>query len=142
MRIILAGNHQKWQDQIEARCRKIGNCFESEQLCRVQRDQSAAGRREAHLCRSIYGWTLRYASGLQEWGIIYSSKNHNPQNCLTEALNWVATSPELRSVCVEPSEIDRCEKDGHDCSALREHISKMIVPCEGVTDAALSGMKS
>ena len=122
MRIILAGNHKKWQDEIESQCRKIGNCFESEQLCQVQREQSARGRREAMLIRSMYGWTLRYASGLQGWEIIDSSRNHNPTTALEVALNWVKGNPELRSVYVNTDEIDRCEKDGHDCSSLREAI--------------------
>ena len=77
----------------------------------------------ADLGRSMYGWTLRYASGLQGWSIIFASRNHNPATALAEALRWVAVNPECRSVCVSVGEIDRCEADGHDCSVLREAIS-------------------
>lgn len=98
-------------------------CFESNKLCAMQRSQSARGRTEADLGRSMYGWTLRYASGLQGWSIIFASRNHNPATALAEALRWVAVNPECRSVCVSVGEIDRCEADGHDCSVLREAIS-------------------
>lgn len=123
MRIVLAGNHQKWQDEIEATCPKVGKLFESNKLCRIQESQSARGRLETHLVRSIYGWTLRYASGLQGFSMIYPSRNHNPADALKVALDWVAENPECRSVTVSTEEIDRCEADGHDCSALREAIS-------------------
>ncbi len=123
MKVVLAGNHQKWQDEIEANCPKVGQYFESNKLCAMQRSQSARGRTEADLGRSIYGWTLRYASGLQDWSIIFASRDHNPATALAEALRWVAVNPECRSVCVSVGEIDRCEADGHDCSVLREAIS-------------------
>ncbi len=49
---------------------KIGACYRSEELCRLQASQANRGYLGAEMCRSIYGWTLRYRSGLQNFAII------------------------------------------------------------------------
>jgi hypothetical protein len=55
--------------------RKRPGCFDSESLCAHQRHVSDAGYIEAQIVETLHGYSLRYASGLQNFGLIRSSQD-------------------------------------------------------------------
>jgi hypothetical protein len=101
--VVLAGNSAPWDGEIRARCAPgiHEGTFESEGLCKVQEDQWARGRRGARLHRTMYGWSVRHDSGLENWGILYSQR-HLPESERTLAAAvafgtaWVNEDPEHR----------------------------------------------
>mgnify|MGYP000036960180 CR=1 FL=1 len=111
--IRLAGDTQHWDDEITRRVAA------GEDLCRLQEEQSARGYLPYRLVLSMYGWTIRYASGLQGFGLVYSSRSFNPADALAEGQRIVARNPRNYELIVSKREIENCEADGHDCSALR-----------------------
>ena len=46
---------------------KAGEFYSSEPLCEWQRDVSRRGIVGAEIVESMYGWSVRYDSGLQNW---------------------------------------------------------------------------
>lgn len=118
---LLAGHPEPWDAEISNGCRpgRHEGTLNSQDLCSLQADQSARGRRSVQLIRSIYGWTLRYASGLQDFAILYSSKDHSPAKALVVGLEWVWRDPDKRELYVSKGEVERCERDGYDCSELK-----------------------
>ena len=116
--VLLAGNPQKWDDEIIQRCRTAGAFFNSEDLCRVQMDQAGRGRLSAHMVLSIHGWTVRYASGLQNFGILFKSTTNDPQVALDWGCKWANQDPDNREFYVAKYEIESAEKKGIDCSCL------------------------
>lgn len=73
-----------------------------EALCALQRTESALGYLEAQIVESNYGYSVRYASGLQNWGIIYSSRSKQVDGTLEDAIakarEWQAVDPRRRYV--------------------------------------------
>jgi hypothetical protein len=94
---IIAG--QALYDALQAekarRCRR-----NAEDLCRVQEEIARRGIVGAQLVQSIYGWGVRYDSGLQNWGLIASSRAKQVDGTLEDAerfaLAWVAEDPARR----------------------------------------------
>lgn len=119
--LLLAGRPQKWDDEIRNECPKgrVSGTYASGPLCRMQANQSARGRRSANLVLSIYGWTVRYASGLQDFSIMFRSGSFDPSSALQWGTDWANADPNNRELYVGYWEIECCEKKGHDCSALR-----------------------
>lgn len=111
--IILAGEC----DQFHAEMDSLPDRGQS--LIALQESQSRRGYIPAELVLSIYGWTVRYASGLQGFGILRKADSFNPENALRWAREWVARDPKSREVWVRRSAVERAEKDGHDCSAIK-----------------------
>jgi hypothetical protein len=79
---------------------KRPGCFDSESLCAHQRAVSSAGYIEAQIVESNYGFGLRYASGLQDFGLIYSARDlgGSLEAAITAAQKWQAADPERRWV--------------------------------------------
>ena len=92
----------KWRD----------GTLDSESLCEFQRKANTAGYLEAEIVESNYGYSLRYASGLQNCGLIKSSRHREIdgtfQGAVEAARVWVAADPAKRYVtfmlCAERAE--------------------------------------
>jgi len=73
-----------------------------EDLVAQQERLHASGLREAELVESIYGWSLRHASGLDGWSIIKGCRSGDLDGSLEAAQSaarvWVAADPERRFV--------------------------------------------
>lgn len=119
--ILLAGNPEPWDEEVRRRCQpgKYENTFKSEDLCRVQADQSARGRLSAELVLSQYGWTVRYGSGLQNFSILYKSDDTHPQRAYNWGVRWANEAPDFREFYVRKFDIERAEQQGIDCSILK-----------------------
>lgn len=77
-------------------------CFNSESLVAFQVRVSNAGFIEAEIVESIYGYSLRYASGLQNFGLIYSARQGELDGTLEHAVararEWQSRDPTKRYV--------------------------------------------
>lgn len=115
--ILLAGNPQKWDDEMLTLTNR------GEALVALQVSQAQRGRLSAHLVRSIYGWTVRYASGLQNFAIIHKSGSKNIANALSFGINWANQDPNNRELFVSQSEIERAREEGDDLTAFESLIA-------------------
>lgn len=90
--------------------------FASEPLCDLQREWARRGVLGANLCKSIYGWSVRYDSGLQEWALIASSRYGEVDGTFADAVRearaWQAQDPERRYVTCPESCRDELEAVG------------------------------
>ena len=79
-------------------------CFESESLVAFQCNVSSQGFVEAEIVESIYGYSLRYASGLQNHGLIVSARagqtDGTLEGAITAAKRWQAADPTRRWVTI------------------------------------------
>jgi hypothetical protein len=101
--IIVAGS--ELVDSLEAEQKSRvpmteGGHYESEALCRLQSEQDRRGIIGITLTESIYGWTVRYDSGLQNFGILAGKRQGNLDGSFTSAVEfakkWVAEDPSRR----------------------------------------------
>lgn len=81
--------------------------YESEALCAFHCKLDRRGILGAELVKSIYGWSVRYDSGLQNFGIIAGSRCGTLDGTLADAeryaREWVAQDPTRRYVWVRVS---------------------------------------
>jgi hypothetical protein len=115
--ILLAGDCGAYDQELLDNVPTIG-LFQSKSLTKLQEEQSARGRLSAQLVLSIYGWTVRYASGLQGFGILRRADSFNPASALEWGRNWVEQDPQNRELFVSKADVRWCEGEGHDCSLL------------------------
>lgn len=66
--VTIAGDSAEWDSEIKERVRERG-----EALTTVQEDQHRRGRTDVTLVPTIHGWSLRYGSGLNGFGLIAGS---------------------------------------------------------------------
>lgn len=72
---------------------------QSEVLCRVQSQQAGRGLTGIHIVRSIYGYSVRYDSGLQNFALLRAARgSSNPSfaAALKFCQDWAAQSPTNR----------------------------------------------
>lgn len=73
--------------------------YDSNQLSALQERQAARGIIGAELVKSIYGWSVRYNSGLQNWSLISPARGRADQSLAFAeqiARDWVAQDPTHR----------------------------------------------
>jgi len=62
---LLAGNPREWDEETLHRIHEM-----KEPLTDIQEDQHERGRRSAELLHGVHGWYVRYASGLDDFGVL------------------------------------------------------------------------
>jgi hypothetical protein len=87
---IVAGEHIVDQMSAEqtASVPRNGFGFESEALCGLQREQSARGIVGCEVIQSSYGCSVRYDSGLQDFGLLAGSRSGVLDGSLADAERW------------------------------------------------------
>ena len=74
--------------------------YASDDLCRLQQRQAARGILGAEIVCSVYGHSVRYDSGLQNFGLLASSRCRDLDGTLEDAERWarawVARDPARR----------------------------------------------
>lgn len=65
--------------------------FDSETLCRHQERIASRGVLGAEIVKSNYGYSVRYDSGLQNWGLLASSRAGTVDGSLEAAIAWAKT---------------------------------------------------
>lgn len=81
-----------------------GPYLESESLCAYQREMAGRGFLGAEIVQSLYGYSLRYDSGLQNWGLIATARSLGGtlEDAVTYAQKWQAADPLRRYVTRRP----------------------------------------
>ena len=80
---------------------KVPGCFTSDSVCAAQREVSGRGYLEAEIVESIHGFSLRYASGLQNFGLIASARDRADRSydgAVAVARTWQAQDASRRWV--------------------------------------------
>lgn len=74
--IIVAGHELVDAMEAEQKAKVKWGCggYNSEQLCILQREQSARGIQGAEIVTSFHGYSVRYDSGLQNFGLLARSQ--------------------------------------------------------------------
>ena len=80
--VTLGGNPDKWFAEM-SHLKDRG-----QSLCELQESQSERGYLPAELVKSMYGWTVRYASGLQGHGFLLSWRKLGRIMSRAEAIAW------------------------------------------------------
>lgn len=86
------------------------DCYQSEPLCALHATHARRGIAGAELVKTIYGWGVRYDSGLQNWNIIASPRgalDGSFEHAARYAREWVAEAPGLRYAWVRQSSMNR-----------------------------------
>ena len=90
--------------------------FASEPLCALQAEQAGRGILGAVIVKSIYGHSVRYDSGLQNFGLLAGSRsgqlNGSFEDAVRYARAWQAEDPERRYVTCPDSCRDELEALG------------------------------
>ena len=115
--ILLAGNPEHWDTETRERVAA------GESLPDVQVDQASRGQLSAHMVLSLNGWTVRYASGLQDRAILHKSGEDDPRKALEWGTNWANENPANREFYVSKFDIESAERRGADCSCLWEKVA-------------------
>lgn len=89
--IIVAGQElvETMRAEKRARVPNTGNGYASEPLCLLQREWSGRGYLGAEIVQSNYGCSVRYDSGLQNFGLLASSRAKDVDGTLAGAVAWV-----------------------------------------------------
>ena len=84
----------------KARIPHTGFGYESEAICQLQRERASRGITGAEIVKSIYGYGLRYDSGLQGFSILSRAQETGGtlEGAEAWARNWVAQDPDRRYV--------------------------------------------
>ena len=79
--------------------------YESAALCAWQVQEHQHGIRAAEIVESNYGYSLRHASGLDNWGLILSARTRELDGTLEAAVaaarSWCAVDPDRRYVFIQ-----------------------------------------
>src|SRR3979490_91481 len=83
--------------------KRYPGCFESDSLCRWQSEVFQRGFRGACLSETIFGWSVRSDTGLENFRILAGHRsgelpNATKEQALEGARNWQAEAPTLRYV--------------------------------------------
>lgn len=74
--------------------------FNDEALCALQRAEARRGILGVEIAESMYGWSVRYNSGLQNFALLASSRRGDLDGTYEAAekfaIDWVAADPERR----------------------------------------------
>lgn len=97
--------------ETKSRCKWTGGGYASEDLCALQREQSARGIVGAEVVTSNYGNSVRYDSGLQDFGLLAGSRSGMLDGTLEHAerwaREWVAKDPARRYAWRRKTEAER-----------------------------------
>jgi hypothetical protein len=91
--ILLAGSPERWDEEIRQQARPAGDQKVGINLPKLQEDQHDRDRRSVEVVKSAYGWTVRCASGLDNFQPVAGS-DHGSHRAGTYAaaaawgINW------------------------------------------------------
>lgn len=113
MRTVIAGRDvfdkiASLKSDMVIKSAKVPGCFDSESLVSFQRHMSGQGYVEAHIVKSMYGYSVRYASGLQDFGILLASRGTDGsfKRAVEFSRQWQAADATRRYVTFNGDAID------------------------------------
>jgi hypothetical protein len=77
----------------------------------LQESQSSRGYTPISIYETIYGWSVRYASGLQGFEILFSGRGGvTRREAIEKAIAWVNKDPDRRHFFAFQRDLDRPDK--------------------------------
>jgi hypothetical protein len=107
--VLLAGKPEKWDEEVRQQATRVADPNIRVGLPELQEHQHSCGRRSVELIKSAYGWTVRSASGLENFQLVAGSRR-DPRwpgtytSAAAWAINWVNADPENRECFVRKAE--------------------------------------
>jgi hypothetical protein len=105
--VTLGGNPDKWFAEMSG----LGL---GQDLCALQESQSERGYRPAELVKSMYGWSVRYASGLQGFSLLLSGRKMGRKFSREEAIAWgkawAAEDPDNREFYARRADLEGADE--------------------------------
>lgn len=102
---VLAGNPAKWDAESAALPDRGGS------LVRLQVEQANRGYLSATLVESMYGWGVRYGSGLQGFGILLSGRGGvSRAEAIAWGTVWANKDPENREFYARKSDLAKSDR--------------------------------
>ncbi len=89
----LAGNSEEWDDEMARRV------ADGEDLCSLQVECHGRGRLEAEVVKTLKGWSVRYATGLMDFGLLFKGCK-TFKEAVSKARRWVEDDPDRRAAFV------------------------------------------
>ena len=94
----LAGESESWDDEMRARI------AQGESLVDLQVEFHNRGRCEAHVVKTLKGYSVRYASGLDNFGILFRGCASYTE-AVQKGTEWVQQAPTFRALYVRNTDI-------------------------------------
>lgn len=66
----------------------FNTALDDNRLCNWQVEESRKGVVEAEIVRSMYGFSVRYASGLQDFALLAGARMRTVDGTLADAIRW------------------------------------------------------
>ena len=108
--VVLGGDPSAWDEETRQRVPhgRYNGTYNSDHLVNVQEDQHRRGRRSAELVQTMYGWSVRYASGLDANAIIFGGRNSPPltrEQAIDLGVKWANEDPKNREFYTRKSNL-------------------------------------
>lgn len=94
----LAGNSESWDAEMARRVAA------GENLCALQIEFHGRGRCEAEVVKTLNGWSVRYASGLNNFGLLFRGCQ-TYEEAVAKGTAWVEQTPDHRALFVRNSDM-------------------------------------
>jgi len=108
---LLAGSAEKWDEEIREQASRAADQNVGISLSELQEDEHHCGRRSVEVVKSAYDWTVRCASGLDNFQLVAGSgcDAHRPGSYAAAAawgINWANEDPENRMCFVRRADAE------------------------------------
>jgi len=109
--VLLAGSPEKWDEEVRHQVSRAADENAAINLPELQEDQRNRGRHSVEVVKSAYGWTVRCASGLDNFQSVAASgcDAHSPGSYAAAAawgINWANDDPGNRECFVRKAHAD------------------------------------
>ena len=110
--ILLAGWPEEWEEEVRQHAIRAADQNVAVNLRELQEEQHYHGRRSVELVKSAHGWTVRSASGLENFQLVAGSRHnaHWPGTYAAAAaawaINWAKEEPEHRECVVRKADAE------------------------------------
>jgi hypothetical protein len=109
--ILLAGRPENWDEQVRQHPSRAAEQNVRVNLPELQEDQHDRGRRSIEVVKSAYGWTVRFASGLDNSQFVIGSRDAAlwPGTYAAAAawgISWANEDPENRECLVRKADAE------------------------------------
>lgn len=94
----LAGTPEPWNTEMRSRI------DQGESLVDLQVEFHGRGRCEAHVVKTLKGYSVRYASGLDNFGLLFRGCD-SYEDAVQKGTEWVQEAPTFRALYVRNSDI-------------------------------------
>ena len=107
--MVYGKNYDFWHDKIQEGLPPRFTPGRDKVLCSNQIQAHSAGFQEARLVKTIFGYSVRYASGLDNFAVLFGGRMMGRHVSYQEALqwgkDWVDAKPEYRALIYSAEEV-------------------------------------